>query len=189
MTRRLDRTLLVGAASVVLLAAGSTLAMAAVGGAFDRSSAACTVPDLPGQIVDVSLIDMGNRMGDGMMSGGAGSGRAMAHMRLVATPAYISAGTVSFRVHNIGTRTYELVVLPLGAREKPGKRTVGPDDRIAEDGSLGEASRTCGPAGGEGIEPGSSGWVTMTLPGGRYELVCNLKHHYRLGMFNALSVR
>ncbi len=132
---------------------------------------------------------MGNMMGDGTMFGAAVPDRPMAHMRLVATPAYISAGTVSFRVHNIGTRTHELVVLPLGGHEKQGRRTAGSDNRIDEQGSLGEASRTCGTAGGEGIAPGSSSWVTVTLPRGRYELVCNLKHHYGSGMFGVLRVR
>jgi uncharacterized cupredoxin-like copper-binding protein len=36
--------------------------------------------------------------------------------------------------------------------------------------------------------PGASGWVTVTLPPGRYELVCNLPGHYAAGMYTQLTV-
>ena len=65
---------------------------------------------------------------------------------------------------------------------------VGPRGRVSEAGSLGEASRSCGPGPGEGITAGSAGWTTLTLPAGRYELVCNLHNHYANGMRQALTV-
>jgi hypothetical protein len=109
-------------------------------------------------------------------------------MRLLARPASAPAGTVSLLVHNAGSRTHEVVVLPLPAGTPAGARGPGPDGRVDETGSLGEASRTCGRGAGDGIKPGSAGWVTLTLSPGRYELVCNLKNHYASGMFAQLDV-
>ena len=60
--------------------------------------------------------------------------------------------------------------------------------RPHEAGSLGEASRTCAAGGGDGIAPGASSWVTVTLPAGRYEIVCNLPGHYAAGMYAQLVV-
>jgi len=36
--------------------------------------------------------------------------------------------------------------------------------------------------------PGASGWVTVTLAPGQYELVCNLAGHYTAGMYAQLTV-
>jgi hypothetical protein len=50
------------------------------------------------------------------------------------------AGTVSFRVANMGTLVYELVVLPLPATQIAGNRVPTIDGRVDETGSLGEVS-------------------------------------------------
>jgi len=136
---------------------------------------ACSAPELPGQTVDVALSDMG-----GMMTGGR-------MMSVTATPSTVSAGDVSFRAWNSGMMTHELVVLPLPAAG-PGTRPVGSDGRVSEAGSLGEASRSCGEGSGEGIAPGATGWVTLHLDPGPYELICNLPGHYAMGMFTELDV-
>jgi hypothetical protein len=67
-------------------------------------------------------------------------------------------------------------------------RPVGADGRVSEDGSLGEASRSCGAGVGSGVRAGSAGWVTVTLGPGRYELLCNVKDHYADGMWAELTV-
>ena len=38
------------------------------------------------------------------------------------------------------------------------------------------------------IAPGTTGWTTITLPPGRYELICNIAGHYAAGMYAALDV-
>jgi uncharacterized cupredoxin-like copper-binding protein len=170
----------------LLLAAGSTVALAFAGGAFrSRSSAPngqCSAPALPGTIVDVELANMG---GSRMMGGGAMIGGTM---RVVASQHDVNAGTVSLRVANIGSLVHELVVLPLASGEQVGSRSVGNDGKVSEDGSLGEASNTCGAGAGDGIDPGTLGWVTLNLPRGDYELVCNLPGHYASGMYTELVV-
>jgi uncharacterized cupredoxin-like copper-binding protein len=139
---------------------------------------ACTEPSLTGQVVNVTLADMrGGMMGYG--------GRMMT---ITDQPSTVGSGKVSFLVTNTGMMTHELVVLPLPTGGS-GTRPVGPDGTVSEKDSLGEASKTCGSGAGEGIEPGTYGWMTLDLPAGRYELVCNLPGHYASGMFAELDVR
>lgn len=153
------------------------------GSGYRYSSRTCTPPaDLPGTRVSVLLADRG-------MAHPAGGVAPMgAHMMLRASTDHVPAGDVSLVAANRGWRTHELVVLPLAPGVPAGRRPVGADGRVSERGSLGEASRSCAADGGEGIRPGSAGWTTIRLPAGRYELVCNLRHHYADGMYQALVV-
>ncbi|MCV7354625.1 sulfocyanin [Mycolicibacterium fluoranthenivorans] len=172
----------------------------------------CSAPALPGAVVDITLADMGAMMGPGMMGRGGmmgpgmmgpgwnGPGQAgyrwpsMGMMRVVVTPASVPAGPVSFRVLNAGGLSHELVVLPLAQGQYPGWRVTGPDGKVDESGSLGEASRTCGADRGDeqspqyGIAPGGTSWTTITLAPGRYELICNIAGHYWAGMYAELDV-
>ena len=113
------------------LATASILAVAAAGGAFGRESqspvraaSACSVPALPGTVVDATLINMG-----GPMMG------------------------------------------------RPANAVVGGMMRLTLDRST-----------VDGIAPGGSSWVTVTLAAGRYEIVCNLPGHYAAGMYAQLTV-
>jgi len=135
----------------------------------------CDPPALPGQTVDVVLSDMG-----GMMSGSM--------MNVAAGPSSLPAGKVSLRVWNAGMMVHELVVPPLPAGGA-GTRPVEADGRVSEEGSLGEASSSCGEGPGDGIAPGAASWVSLELAPRRYELICNLPGHYAMGMFTELDVR
>jgi uncharacterized cupredoxin-like copper-binding protein len=147
------------------------------GTAYRASTRTCTAPrTLPGTRVEVTMGDGGMTR---MMSGEAPRG---AMMRLRASPRQVRAGTITFVVSNRGWRTHELLVLPLQAKTSPRPRSVASNGRVSETGSLGEASRSCGPGAGAGITAGSAGWTTMRLRAGRYELVCNLRNHYMDGM-------
>lgn len=128
---------------------------------------------------------MGNSMGGGQQMMGA----TETPMRLLVTPTSVAAGAVSFRVHNVGSRVHELIVLPLDANQQAGLRVAGPDARVDEAGNLGEASRSCGADAGDGIAAGATGWTTLSLQPGRYELLCNVAHHYNSGMYATLTVR
>jgi uncharacterized cupredoxin-like copper-binding protein len=136
--------------------------------------------------VTVVLGDMGAGMvgGDqGGMMGGRGG-----WMMLHATPRAVRAGTVTLVAYNHGSRTHELVVLPLTSGASVGARAVGADNTVDEGGSRGEASNSCGSGSGDGIRPGAAGWSTLTLAPGRYELICNLPGHYAAGMYTELDV-
>ena len=175
-------------AGAVAFAAASVLALAAVAGAFDhgrswQTGSSCVVPALPGTVVDATLINMGGPMtrdSKGSMMGGM--------MRLSLDRSTVAAGQVTFLAVNAGNINHELVVLPLPTDQIVGTRSIGADGKIDEAGSLGEASKSCAAGSGSGIAPGASSWVTVTLPAGRYEVVCNLAGHYASGMYAQLVV-
>jgi uncharacterized cupredoxin-like copper-binding protein len=200
---------LLGAAVAVVLAGGSTVALAAASGALtsghrdpDQRNGTgpndlCSAPALPGAIIDVTLADTAGRMQygrpGGMMGPGYGpmmaAGRGMPALMVVRiSPTSGAAGTVSLRVTNAGALWHELVVLPLALDGRPGQRAVGVDGTVDETGSLAEASNTCGSDGGDGIVPGGKSWTTVQLAPGRYELLCNLPGPYAAGMYAELDV-
>ncbi len=172
---------------------------------------ACTAPALPGTVVAAVTADRGGRMwrggrwmtptgragsGSGSMMGGSPSGSMMggsarwsARMMTVSLDrASVPAGTLSLRVRNTGVMVHEVVVLPLSAGRVAGERTVRADGTVAETGKVAEAANSCGEGDGDGIAPGAASWVTMTLPPGDYELLCNLPGHYPAGMYVTLHV-
>ena len=154
-----------------------------MGSGYTAASLSCVAPDgLPGARLNVTLGDMGMSQ---TMGGTAPMG---ARMVLMAQPATVQAGQVSFVVENRGWRTHELVVLPLPQGASAGQRIPSSDGKVDESGSLGEASSSCGAGTGEGIASGAVGWVTVTLAPGRYELVCNVTNHYANGMRQELDV-
>lgn len=187
-----------GGVAALVLGVGTTVLLATTGafpGAPPPSApgTSCTAPALAGQVVDITV----GEMGPGMMGGpnwytpgdGGGPGwHRMGGMYLVAHPDTVTAGTVSLRVVNTGTLTHEVIVLPLPAGQTAGERPTGPDGRIDETGSLGEASHSCGADAGDGITPGTTGWTTITLSPGRYELLCDFPGHYRAGMHTELDI-
>ena len=150
---------------------------------YHYSTVTCSAPpSLPGRTVKVVLADMGMSR---MMGGTAPMG---AHMMLRASPTVVAAGRISLVASNMGWRTHELLILPLGNGAAAGRRTPGQDGKIDETGSLGEASRSCAAGTGDGIAAGTVGWTTVQLAPGRYELVCNLTNHYANGMYAELVV-
>jgi uncharacterized cupredoxin-like copper-binding protein len=185
------RGLLIG--TVVVLAAVSTLLIGAGGGGFRSrpaaTSAACFAPGLPGAVVDVSLVDMGGS-GSMMMRGGQSGWRTWrpGMMRVAASTRAVAGRTVSLRVTNVGVITHELVVLPLPAGQPVGVRPAGSDGKVDETGSAGEVSASCAQGAGDGLRHGTTGWATLTLPTGRYELLCNLPGHYKAGMYTELDI-
>jgi len=160
----------------VVLAVGSATLITGV--VNRRATITCTAPPLPGKPVNVTLNDLGNSM----------MGRGPMMVTLRANPGTVSAGQISFVATNRGTLAHELVILPLPA-DGPGTRPTGTDGKIDELQSLGEASKSCADGTGDGIAPGTTGWVTITLTPGRYELVCDEPWHYASGMFDVFTVK
>ena len=165
--------LLVGTGAVIAIGTWGT--STTVNGAYGAIS--CSAPTLPGATVEVQVADAG----DMMMS------QTPMRATLVASPNNVQAGRISFVVTNTGALVHELVILPLPV-DGPGTRPTGTDGKIDESQSLGEASRSCGAGTGDGISPGATGWSTVALKAGRYELVCDQPWHYAAGMFDVLTV-
>ncbi len=134
----------------------------------------CDVPPLAGRRVMVQLQDRRTRADT---------------MSLRVAPRTVPSGTVSLLALNRGGRAHELAVFPLSEGQRAGQRALRGDDRIDERGSLGEATPTCGLSTSDVIAAGASGWLTLTLRPGRYELLCNLPGHYRAGMSSVLEVK
>jgi uncharacterized cupredoxin-like copper-binding protein len=197
--RRPSLQIVVGAVAVLVLTALSMLTYAAISGAFasgprvSTAGQACAGPALPGSTVDVTLTDMGAMMRGGphgpvMRGPMRGGDWPTGTMSASIAPTRVPAGTVSLRVHNLGMVPHELLVLPLPVGQAAGQLPIGSDGTVDETGSLGEASRSCGAGEGDGILPATTGWLTITLAPGRYELLCNKRGHYRAGMFAELDV-
>ena len=150
---------------------------------YHYSRLTCSPPSLlPGRTVRVVLGDMGMTQ---ILGGTAPLG---AHMMLLAVPNNVPAGQISLVAQNMGWRTHELVILPLADGAVAGQRVPGADGKADETGSLGEASNSCAAGSGDGITSGAVGWTTVSLPKGRYELVCNLQNHYADGMHQELTI-
>ena len=97
--------------------------------------------------------------------------------KLVPARAAVRAGRVTFVVRNDGSMTHEFVMLRSDRRAgglpvKGGKAVVaGRRGRISQ------------------MPSGASKRLTLTLPRGRYVLLCNFLGHYQAGQFAALRVR
>ena len=115
-------------------------------------------------------------------------GVSMGMMRIFANPATVPAGPVSLRARNTGMMIHEVMVLPLGAGRSPGQLAIGANGQVDKSASLAEAARSCGPDDGDGILPATTGWTTVTLTPGRYELLCNIAGPYGAGMYTELDV-
>ena len=141
----------------------------------------CSLPQAPGTLVTYTAVDMG--MGGSMMGGGMGT------MSLTPRQTSVTAGQVTIELRNMGTRPHELLVFPLTKGQQPGARPIGADDRISEDGVLGEVQPVCPPDPGiDGTPPGGVSRTTLNMTPGSYEIVCNLPGHYRHGMYALLTV-
>lgn len=89
--------------------------------------------------------------------------------------ARVAAGPVRLTVRNDGKTAHELIVV----RAPRSGASLGTGTRVSEAGSVGEASD---------IAPGAEKTLTLTLTPGRYQLICNLPGHYKLGMHTELTV-
>jgi len=171
--------------AVVALTTLSVAAFAAFAAFSDRTStslttAACRPASTARTVVDVTLADRGAMSSPGMMGRGG-------MLSLSASPDTVPAGRITFIATNVGALDHELVIMHLPA-DGAGTRPVGSDGTVDESGSLGEASTSCGSGAGDGITPGTRSWVTLDLPAGHYELLCDLPWHYAGGMFTAFTV-
>jgi len=96
---------------------------------------------------------------------------------LTVDPTSVKAGKVTFTFKNTGTRQHEMIVLKTD--EAFDKLTVGADNKVSEDKSVGEISET---------DAGKTVTKTFDLAAGAYVLVCNIEKHYAQGMRSAFTV-
>jgi len=105
-------------------------------------------------------------------------------MSVVAVPASVPAGDVTFNAVNSGTIPHELVVLKtdLSPELLPARATDPTRVDEGAAGSLGEIEDSVLDV------TGSTGTLTLDLAAGKYVLICNVSGHYKAGMFTAFTV-
>ena len=112
-------------------------------------------------------------------------------MTLVATPATIPAGDVTFVVKNAGTIDHEMIVvetnlafdkIPVTDAGDPPAPVASGADKVSETGNVGET-------GQPNLKPGDTRTFTIkNMTAGQYALVCNIAVHYGKGMRAAFTV-
>ncbi len=104
----------------------------------------------------------------------------LTEMKITLDRASVPAGPVTFNVKNNGTVEHELVVLRTDVAEDKIPADAEEPGRVDETGSLGETGE---------VPVGTSKSFTVTLPAGRYVLMCNEPAHYAAGMHLAFAVK
>ncbi|MGC8481927.1 MAG: hypothetical protein ACP5PJ_10295 [Acidimicrobiales bacterium] len=176
-----ERMVLLWGAILLLIAAAITVTVGALSGALDPqgsgSIAHCAPVSTASTVVEVGIFNKG-----GVMIGGGGS-----TLQMTANPTTAPPGPITFIATNYGDGYHELLIFPMPA-EGVVTRYVGGNGKMIESQLLGEVSNSCGAGAGNGIAPGSVGWVTLTLPRGTYELLCDVPRHHTDGMFMKFTV-
>ena len=97
---------------------------------------------------------------------------------LTPVPTEVKAGPTTFTLTNTSTtKKHEMVVLKTDTAFDA--LTVGADNKVSEDTTVGEVSE---------LDAGKTGTVTLDLKPGKYVLVCNIEKHYAQGMRAAFTV-
>jgi uncharacterized cupredoxin-like copper-binding protein len=112
-------------------------------------------------------------------------------MTLVASPATVPAGEVTFVVKNAGTIEHEMIVLKptVAYNELPVVDSGDPPAPVKTGADKVDEGTKVGETGGENLKPGEIRTFTITnMTAGRYALVCNIGRHYQRGMRAAFTV-
>jgi len=113
-------------------------------------------------------------------SGGTVIGVTEHDFHIATSISYVSAGTVTLRIHNNGPDQHELIVAPV----RSGGLPIRPDGFTVNE----DAIQNSEPGS---INPQQSGGTTelsVHLGPGRYVLFCNMEGHYMSGMHTVLVV-
>jgi uncharacterized cupredoxin-like copper-binding protein len=92
----------------------------------------------------------------------------------------LSAGKANIEVSNRGPQEHELVIL---RTDSPANGLPVRGDRVLEH----EAGKNYGEV--DDLGPGQQRSLSVSLPPGRYVLICNLPGHYEKGMHAVLTVQ
>jgi uncharacterized cupredoxin-like copper-binding protein len=106
-------------------------------------------------------------------------------MTMVATPASVPAGNVTFTVKNNGTIDHEMVVLKTDTPFDQLPVTFGgdPPAKVASGGDKVDESTSVGETGDPNLKPGETRTFTIKdMTAGNYVLVCNIAKHDQMGM-------
>jgi uncharacterized cupredoxin-like copper-binding protein len=92
----------------------------------------------------------------------------------------LAAGEVTFKIENVGATEHEMVVV---------LTDVDPADMPVVKDVIDEEAPGMEPIGEvEGVQPGASTELVLTLEAGNYVLLCNLEKHFGRGMVTTIQV-
>ena len=106
-------------------------------------------------------------------------------MTLVAGPASVQAGDVTFVVKNTGTIDHEVIVLKtsLAFNKIPVADAGDPPAPVTSGANKVDETNNIGETGSPNLKPGESRSFTIkNMAAGTYALVCNIAQHYQKGM-------
>ena len=110
------------------------------------------------------------------LAGTSSVGITLKEYKVVPTAASVKAGTVTFKVKNVGVLDHEFLVvktnLPAGKLPVKNNRAVV------------KALGKIGP-----FKKGKGGSLTLALKPGKYVLLCNVASHYQIGQYTAFTVK
>ncbi|HEX9122863.1 MAG TPA: cupredoxin domain-containing protein [Actinomycetota bacterium] len=150
------------AATLLLAACGGATASETAGKSTGVEPAATTAaPQVSGTPVAVSLGETD-----------------MSHMYMKLDQTTVPAGAVTFTISNDGVKAHEFVILSTDVSAKDLEMN---GDEANEDAYTGVDEA-------EDIQPGDTTTLSVNLEPGHYALICNIKGHYRMGMFGDLEV-
>ncbi|MDP9320284.1 MAG: cupredoxin domain-containing protein [Chloroflexota bacterium] len=103
----------------------------------------------------------------------------LTEMKIALDKTSLPAGPITFVVKNSGTVVHELVVLQTDVAEDKLVPDAAQAGKVVETGNLAETGD---------VNAGESKSFTVTLPAGRYVLMCNQVGHYAGGMHLTFTV-
>lgn len=100
------------------------------------------------------------------------------NMYMKVDPSTVSAGTVTFTIVNEGVKKHEFVILSTDTMAAD--LTVKNDEVVEDDYTAIDEV--------EDLAGGDTATLTVELEAGHYALICNLKGHFRMGMYSDFTV-
>ena len=111
-----------------------------------------------------------------VLAGGSSICVTLKEYKVLPTAASVKAGTVTFKVKNVGILDHEFLVVKTNV--PAGKLPVKKNRAVVQ--ALGKI----GP-----FKKGKGGSLTVTLKPGKYVLLCNVAGHYQIGQYTAFTVK
>jgi uncharacterized cupredoxin-like copper-binding protein len=107
---------------------------------------------------------------------------AMTEFAFTPKDATAPAGTITINAPNQGKVIHELVLI---------KTDLATDALPVQGTDVNEDAFPAAALPGEipDVKPGTTGTLTVTLPAGRYVMLCNVEGHYKAGMVGTLTVQ
>ena len=168
---------IIRAVPIAVLAAAA-LSLAACGGSGNSSSSTTQPTTQPAEATQTASTDTTTS------GGGTALTIKMSEYAFTPTDTTAPAGKITITAPNQGKLSHELVLVHTNLAVD--KLPLVPGGAEVDEDSFGEANL---PGEIPDVEPGDTKSLTVTLPAGRYVVLCNIEGHYKAGMVGTLTVQ